>query len=113
MKKLLKKYAVILILVSVITRLITAVILTLYPDLLVRELSSTETYTFGDIYITKALEYILNICIVMLIHKDMKKEGFMSIPILIMTFFSSFLGIVFFIFYMAYHKLTNKQIQTA
>ncbi|MCK4662931.1 MAG: hypothetical protein KAT68_08705 [Bacteroidales bacterium] len=105
MKNLIKKYAILLIIGIVLSHLITAIILTIWPNLLTTEYPDGHTLKLGSDYLTVAFEYSINIVFIILIAKDMKRENLKSIPILILTFFYSLLGVIFFLVIIATKKI--------
>jgi phosphoglycerol transferase MdoB-like AlkP superfamily enzyme len=105
MKQLIKKYTVLVISAMILSRLLTVIILTIWPNLLTIELLSGEKLTLGNRYLTSALDFLINIVFIILLAKEMNEERIKSIPILILTFFSSLLGVIFFFFISAYKKI--------
>ena len=82
-----------------------------WPDILTKENidGSTITYSYG--LIERAFEYLINIVFIILIKKELDKQKIKSMPLLIVTFFSSFIGVVFFLLISAQNKLNfNRQI---
>ena len=112
MTRLIIKYSVLVVSSIVVARLLTATILTIWPDILTINISEGVTRNLGRGTLESGISYLLNIIIIFLLSKDMKKENFKSIPILIMTFFSSLVGIIFFFLTLAYNKLNSNQIDS-
>ena len=83
----------------------TGIILTIWPNLLTTELPDGGTSTLGNGYLTSGFEYLINIVFIVLIAKEMKRGNLISIPILILTFFSSLLGVIFFLMIATQQKL--------
>jgi hypothetical protein len=108
---LVRKYTILLILTLIAIHIIKEVILTINPDLLVEELSDNSTFRYGEGLLTKALEYGFNIVFVILISKDLKKEKLNSFPLLMITFLASFTGVIFFLLFMTYNKITKQKTQ--
>lgn len=54
--------------------------------------------------------YLLNIVLIYFLYNDMKKEKILNIPILILTFFDSVLGVIFFFVLIAYKKLIIRNV---
>ena len=108
MRQLIIKYGILVIITSLAARLISAILMFQWPDLLTQINSdgSISSYSFG--LIEMALEYLMNIVIVILMKKDFDKQNLKSTPILIMTFFSSFVGVIFFLLISLKNKLTVK-----
>ena len=89
----------------------TATLSIIWPDLLTIKIAGGVTTKLGTIYIERVIEYIINIVFMSLLYKDMVKNDVKSIPILILTFFSSLLGVLFFFLIIAYNRFKNKQIK--
>lgn len=104
MTELIKKYSILLLLMLIIVRSITIIIIVFYPDILTFDIEG-GTVSYPTDIITMILEYILSIYIILKMSEDLKKQNIQSIPILIITFFSSFIGVVFFLLFSAYNKL--------
>lgn len=111
MTRLIKKYTIFVVASIVTVRLLTAIIVTIWPDLLTTKISDSETNTLGTVFIDKGIEYLINIVFVFLIYKEMKNENTQSFPILVLTFFSNLLGVIFFLLVTAYYKLNINQIE--
>lgn len=112
MKELIKKYATLLIIVLIISRILTAIILLAIPNLLISGLPDGGTSTLGSGYLSGGIEYLINIGVIILLSKDMKKEQIKSNLILIMTFFSSFIGVLLFLLSVAHNKYNQIEIGT-
>ncbi len=110
MTRLIKKYTILVVASIVFVRLLTATIMTIWPDLLTTKISETLTHKISTGYLESGIAYLINIVFVFLLYKEMEKEKVQSIPILVLTFFSSLLGVIFFLLTIAYDKFTNKQI---
>jgi len=80
-----------------------------WPDLLTQVNSDGSTTSFSFGLIERALEYAMNIVIVILMKKDFDKQKIKSTPILIVTFFFSFIGVIFFLLATLQNKLTLKR----
>jgi hypothetical protein len=98
MKGLIKKYVILLIIAIILARLSTIILLVIFPNLLTTELPNGGTSTLGSAFLERGIEYLLNIVFIVLLSKEMKKLKFKSHLILITTFLSSFLGVIFFLF---------------
>jgi hypothetical protein len=112
MTRLIIKYSVLVVSSIVVARLLSATILTIWPDLLTINISEGVSRKLGEGYLETGISYSLNIIIIFLLSKDMKKENIKSVPILIMTFFSSLVGIIFFFLTLANNKLNSRQIDS-
>ena len=105
MKQLIKKYSILLISAILLSYLLTGIILTIWPNLLTTELPDGGTSTLGNGYLTSGLDYLINIVFIILLSKEMNKENIKSIPVLILTFFSSLFRVMFFLFIATSHKM--------
>ena len=110
MTELIKKYATLLILGLVLSRVLSAIILLALPNLLTSELPDGGTSTLGSGYLSGGIEYLINLGFIILLSKDMKKEQMKSNLILIMTFFSSFIGVLIFLLSVAHNKSNQPKI---
>ena len=110
MIKLLKKYTILVVTSIILVRLIGATLIIFWPDLLTTKISATETHKFVPGFIETGIGYLINIIFIFLLHKEMKNQNFRSIPVLILTFFSNLLGVIFFFLIIAYNMLITKQI---
>ena len=108
---LIKKYSLLLIIGIVLSNVLSAIFLVAFPDLLISELPNGGTSTLSVVYLTNGLEYLVNIFILIILAKDMKTEKVNSPIILIMTFFSAFIGIVIFLLSIASNKINPIKIE--
>lgn len=108
---LIKKYSLLLIFGIVISRILAGLILIAFPDLLTSKLQDGGTSTLSSGYLSGALEYLVNIGFIILLVKDMRTEKINSPLILIMTFFSAIMGIVFFLLTVASNKVNQPKIE--
>ena len=111
MSELIKKYAVLLLLGFLLSRILTALTLTLIPNLLTWELLDGGTSSLSHDYLRNGFDYVINIGFIMMLSRDMGKERLKSSLILIMTFFSSFIGVVIFLLAVAFNKLNPPNIE--
>ena len=109
MRQLIIKYGILVIIMTLIARLISAILMIQWPDLLTQVNSDGSTTSFSFGLIERALEYAMNIVIVILMKKDFDKQKIKSTPILIVTFFFSFIGVIFFLLATLQNKLTLKR----
>ena len=109
-ERLIIKYTVLVVSSIVLTQLLTATILINWSDLLTRQNSQGFTTKLGSVYLESGIDYLINIVFVFLLYKEMQKEKVKSIPILILTFFSRLLGIIFFFLTIAFDRFNKKQI---
>ena len=107
MRQLIKKYAGLLILAIILSHLLTGLVLTIWPNLLIEKLPNGGTSTLATVYLVSGFEYLINIGFIILLAKDMEKENLKSIPILIISFFSGFVGVVFFLLAAAHLRLIS------
>jgi len=108
MKELIKKYAILVILAFIVSKLGLAIIMTVWPDLMTVKVSDVETLTYGTAYLEYGITYLINILFIVFLYKEMKKLDFKSLPVLIVTFFSNLIGVLFFLIISA-HKILNSQ----
>lgn len=89
----------------VTVKLFTAIIMSIRPDLLTMQLDNGDKNSLGIEYLSRGIEYLFNIIIIIFLYQDMKREKVVNIPILILTFFFNVLGIIFFFLTISYNKL--------
>ena len=97
MIELIKKYSILLIIGLVLSRILAGIILMKFPNLLTSELQDGGTSTLSSGYLSDGFQFIINIGFIILLAKDMKTIKMKSPIILILTFFSAFMGVLFFI----------------
>lgn len=108
MVNLVKKYTTIFIIINIILYLFEYPFDYFFPGIL-RFSTANGIRTYSTQYIIKAIEYFLNIFLLIVMFKDMKKSNLLSYPILIISLFNNYLGIFFFLIYSIYsHLSTNK-----
>lgn len=110
MRQLIIKYALLVIVTTLIARLTSFVILSQFPLLLTKINPDGSISTFPVAFIERALEFAMNVFIVILMKKDLDNQNVKSIPILILTFFFSFIGVIFFLLVSLQNKLTLKKL---
>ena len=84
----------------------------IWPDILTKANIDGSTTTFSHNYLEQVFMYVLNVVFVVLIAYDFKQQRVKSIPILVVTLFSSLMGVLFFLLFAAQKNLianTNKQ----
>ncbi len=64
--------------------------------------------TYSTKYLVWFLEYLINIVFIILIYTELKKQKIKSTPILVVTFLSSLIGVIFFLLFSAHNKLIAK-----
>jgi len=106
---LLKKYAILVIASIIIARLLTVSIMTIWPDLLTTKLPNGSTHTLGTGFLETGIDFLINIVFIFLLTKEMKNEKLLSVPVLILTLFSSLIGVLFFFLMLADKKIKYKQ----
>jgi hypothetical protein len=111
MEELIKKYATLLIMGLFLSRILTAIILLAAPNLLTFELPDGGTSTLSTSYLSSGLEYLINVGFVILLSKDLKKENINSNLMLMITLFSSFIGVVFFLLIIAFKEHNHPKIE--
>jgi len=112
MTKLFIKYSILLIVSITIARIVPYIILTFNPDFLTIKVSENITKSYGTGLLEDAITYFLNIIIIVSLSIDMKKWNSKSILILILTFFSSILGVAFFFLIISNNNLKSKHIES-
>jgi hypothetical protein len=98
MNELIKKYVILHIVTKILTYLIPIILLTIFPKLLTTDLPDGGSSSFGIGYLETIMRYLLNIIIIAFIYRDMEKLNLKSLAVLILTFFSSLTGTIFFLF---------------
>lgn len=106
---LVKKYSILLIASNVISLLLATLILYLSPNLLTTQTPDGATQTYGITQLKVGIDFLINIIFIFLLYREMKTLKVMSTPILILTFFSSLIGVIFLFIISAYENLTTKQ----
>ena len=99
----------------VLVYVITGGVLALFPDLLTTKISEGVTHTLGLFYLKVKTESIFNIIFAILKYVDLIKEKIPirpMIPVLIMTLFHSFIGVLFSFLILSTKMLNlkNKQV---
>ena len=112
MKEQIKKYAILNIVAKLLTNLIPAILILIFPKLLTFEFPTGgyKTYSLG--YLTTPISYIFNIIIATFIFRDMRKLNIQSIPILILTCLSGVTGTTIFLFISFQNKLSKYEKQS-
>lgn len=108
---LIKKYSLLLIVGIVLSRITVGILLFVFPDLLTSEVPDGRTFTLSGDYLSLGFEYMVNVAFIFLLAKDLKNEKINSPLILIMTFFSAFIGIVLFLLLVASNKNNHSKIK--
>jgi len=109
MIRLIKKYTILIVSI-ILVKFLTGIILVIFPDLLTTEISESVTYTVGTVYLEWGIQYLFNIVFIFILYKDMKKTDIQAAPILVLTFFSSLVGILFFFLIIASKTLNYKKL---
>jgi len=110
MIRLIKKYTILIAVLIIMVRILTTLILTVFPNLLTTEIAEGVKSTIGMSYLERGIEYLFNIVLVIILYIDMKKENIYAIPVLILTFFSNLVGILFFFLIIAFKTLNYKKL---
>jgi hypothetical protein len=97
MTELIKKYSILLVVGKILSYILAGIILIIFPYLMTSELPNGGTSTLSRNYLSSSIEYLINIAFIFFLLKDMEKENSKSKIILIMTFFSAFIGVLFFL----------------
>ncbi|HEY6915762.1 MAG TPA: hypothetical protein VI413_13885 [Paludibacter sp.] len=108
-KKQLRKYFFLMTGFYIGIRLIVFIVLMVFPDLLTIHFPDHSFRTVSSNYLIVALEYLTNLIFIYLINKDMKQTGQRSVPVLIVTFFYSTAGVLFYLIllFASNYKSTN------
>lgn len=107
MKRLIINYALLVISTLVLSHLLTKGVLLIWPDLLTSPISDGSTYFIRLWTLEWGITFLLNIIIVYELSSDMKKENFKSIPILVITLFSSAAGVILFLLAVSNNKINS------
>ena len=110
MVKLLIKYIILLIISKILIAIGATTILAFWPFLLTTILSDGSIHSIGTVFLTSGIDFLFNSIFVLLLIFDMKKLQIWSIPILILTLFSSLMGIAFFFLILSHKMLNQKQL---
>jgi hypothetical protein len=109
MRQLIIKYTLLVIVTTLIARLVTTIIMFQFPMIYTQINPDGSTTTFPLGFVERALEYLMNIVIIVSMKKDLEKQNLTSVPLLIVTFFSGFVGVTFFLLISLQNKLTFKR----
>ncbi|NLL27805.1 MAG: hypothetical protein GX259_03325 [Bacteroidales bacterium] len=107
-----KKYTILIIASIIIVKLLVITIITIWPDLLTTKLPNGGILTLSTGVLEAGIEFVINVVFIFLLTKEMKKEKILSIPILVMTFFSNLIGVLFFFLILAENKLKYKKLDS-
>lgn len=105
MVKLIIKYAIVVVSTIIVSRLLTSTILEIWPNLSSIPHPDGGNSNIGAVLLEIGIGYLLNIVILFLMMKDMKKENLKSKPVLILTFLFTEAGIAFFLLAVGFKKL--------
>ena len=94
----------------IVVGLLTELTLSIFPDLLTTKIAEGVTNTMGKGYLERGIEYLFNVVLVIILYKDMKKENIYAIPVLVLTFFSNLVGILFFFLIITSKTLNYKKL---
>ena len=108
MRKLIIKYTILVIVTTLIASAVSAIIMIQFPMILTKINPDGSTTTFPLAFIEMGLVYAMNILIIIIMKRDLEKENIKSLPILIITLFYSFIGVIFFLLVTLQNKLTLK-----
>ena len=109
MKIYIKKYIILFLVIQLLSALIPVILKFISPEIFTRQISEGVTQTFGNGYFQLISRYILNIIIIKYMWNDMIKMKIKNNWILILTFFSGFMGIIFFLFIIFESKLSTNE----
>jgi len=108
MKKLLIKYTVAFLVITIGTRLLSAVTLEIFPDLLRTDFEGGYT-EFGIEYLHFYLTTLFNIPLAIILGFDLNKMNLKSIPLQILVVLSNVWGIAIFLLVSLYQNTRNEQ----
>jgi uncharacterized membrane-anchored protein YitT (DUF2179 family) len=111
MIKITKKYSILLVLGLVLSDILAGIILLAIPNFSTYELAGGETLTLSYEHLNIVAQYLINIGFMILLSKDMGKKQIKSNLILIMTFFSPFIGVLLFLLSVAQNKYNQPKIE--
>ena len=109
MKIYIKKYIILFLVIQLLSALIPVILKFISPEIFTQQISEGVTQTFGNGYFQLISRYILNIIIIKYMWNDMIKMKIKNNWILILTFFSGFMGIIFFLFIIFESKLSTNE----
>ena len=95
-KKDFKKYFILLVSFYLGIRILAVILFNIYPDILTFDISEGVSRSFSKNYLIKLLTYLTNIVFVVLIFNDLKKVNIKSFALLVVTFFSNIVGVLFY-----------------
>ena len=110
MVQLVKKYTILILGSIILAAFLAGLILAIFPDLLTTETAEGVRHTIGTLFLNRSIQYLFNIVLIILLSRDMKKANIQSIPILVLTFFHSTIGVLFFFLIMASKVLNLKKL---
>ena len=94
-KKNFKKYFFLLAGFYLGIRILVAILFVIFPNILTFDISPNGTRSFSEDYLVAFFTYLTNIVFVISIKNDLEKVNIKSIPVLIVTFFSNIIGVLF------------------
>lgn len=110
MVKLFIKYIILMIVSKILIAIGATAILAFWPFLLTTTLADGSIHSIGTGFLTSGINFLFNSIFVLLLIFEMKKLKIRSIPILILTLFSSLMGIAFFFLILGHKMLNQKQL---
>ena len=110
MIKLIKKYTILIAASVILVAFLTLLIPDIFPNLLTTGITEDTRFTFGTAHLMWTIQYLFNIVFIFVLHKDMKKADIHAVPVLVLTFFSSFVGVLFFFLIIASKTLNYKKL---
>jgi hypothetical protein len=106
--KLITKYSILVIISMVLIQISSALIESFFPDELMKLSYLLNDKGLSFICLEYNVIYLINIIFTIMLHKEMKKQNIVSIPILILTFFDYLGGTILFFILLLYKKLNEK-----
>lgn len=95
-QSLIIKYSSLVIIAFLVSRILSAIIYVLYPNILTFRLNG-EYHTYGDGYLITAIFSVCSLMISIFMFKDMRIIKKISYPILFLTLLSPLSGCMFFL----------------
>jgi hypothetical protein len=108
MNKVIIKYALLIIISIVVRNSLVTIVIAIWPDILTVEKTKSTVQYFGSAHLKLFFGFFINIIFIALLINDMKKEQLKSIPLLILTFFSSIIGVSLFLLLVANKRLCKQ-----
>ena len=109
-KKYIIKYFILLVLSYIFVNLGIELIFYFFPDILSFETKQNTITSFSSNAFIYPLTLICNAIIVLIIRLDLKKHEIESNPLLLLTFFNSLFGIIFYLILISAKDLNSSKL---